>query len=116
MNYRVNRICAPAAVLLAGVLVGCSPQEQRQLQQDTHNLAQDVGESLRGATLASKVTAVLSVRKGVDLSGIRITSESKGAITLSGHVRNQEERKRVVDTVNGTTGVDKVVNNLRIEP
>jgi len=38
-------------------------------------------------------------------------------VTISGHVRNQQEKKLVVETVDGTRGVDKVVaTDLRIAP
>ena len=115
MVYRVKRIYAPASFLLAGLLFGCNPQDAQHLEQDTRHLAQDTGQAFGSATLATKVSTVLSLRKGVDMSGIHIDS-ADGVVTLGGHVRNQEEKKRVVDTVNGITGVDKVVDNLRVQP
>jgi len=104
-----------AALTLVSFAYGCNPQDAQQLSQDTRHLAEDTGHALGSATLASKVETVLSLRKGVDMSGLHIDTKD-GVVTLSGHVRNQEERTRVVNTVNGIRGVDQVVDNLRIAP
>jgi osmotically-inducible protein OsmY len=104
-----------AASLLIG-LSGCNPQDASNLSKDTAHLAKDTGEALGSATLAGKVNTVLSLRKGVDMSGIHIDAASDGVVTLGGHVRNTEERQRVVETVNGIRGVDKVIDNLKVSP
>ena len=116
MNYRYNRFFAPMAFLLTGLLFGCSPHDASQIQQDTHQLAKDTGKAVGGVTLATKVNTALSMHKGVDMSGLHIDTTGDGTVTLGGHVRNEEEKKTVEETAKGVTGVNKVVNNLRVAP
>ena len=116
MNSRDKRLFIPAALLLAGLLFGCNSQDASQLQQDTHQLAQDTGKAVGGVALQGKVATALSMHKGVDMSGIHIDTDSSGVVTLGGHVRNTQEKKTVVATAEGVTGVSKVVDNLRVQP
>ena len=62
------------------------------------------------------VEEIPSSKKGVDMSGMHIEA-SGGKVMLSGHVRNKEERQRVVETVDGIRGVDTVeAKDLRVQP
>ncbi len=103
--------CALAAILL---LTGCNPQDARNLSQDLGRTAQHTGQALGNARLAASVNSVLLQRKGVDMSGLHVEAQD-GVVTLGGHVRSAQERRIVVETVKGVRGVEKVVNNLRIQ-
>jgi osmotically-inducible protein OsmY len=104
-----------SALCGSALLIGCNPQDAQNLTQDTRQLAEHTGQALGSASLAAKVNTVLSIRKGVDMSGLHVEAKG-GVVTLGGHVRNAEERRRIVDTVEGIRGVDKVVDNLHIQP
>ena len=107
---------AIGGLLLMAMLAGCNSQDAKNLGQDTAALAKDTGQALGGATLAGKVNSVLALRKGVDMSGMHIEA-SGSTITLSGHVRNSEEKQRVINTVDGIRGVEHIeAKNLRVQP
>jgi osmotically-inducible protein OsmY len=93
---------------------GCNPRDAGNLTEDTKNLVKHTGEAVGSVGLAGKVNTVLSLRKGVDMSGLHIEADN-GVVKVGGHVRNAEEKRRVLDTVDGIRGVDKVVDDLRIE-
>lgn len=99
-------------VLLAAF--GCNPRDAGNISRDTGNLVKHTGEALGSATVAGKVNTVLSLRKGVDMSGLHIEADD-GTVTVGGHVRNAEEKQRVLETVNNTRGVEKVIDKLRIQ-
>jgi len=113
---RIKGIGPIGALLITGLLAGCNPQDAKNLGQDTATLAKDTTQALGSATLASKVNTVLALRKGVDMSGLHIDAQG-GTVTIGGHVRNSEEKKRILDTVDGIRGVDKIVStDLRVQP
>jgi len=113
---RIKEIGPIGALLIIGLLAGCNPQDAKNLGQDTATLAKDTGQALGSATLATKVNTVLSLRKGVDMSGLHIDAKD-GTVTIGGHVRNSEEKKRILDTVDGIRGVDKIISSdLRVKP
>lgn len=102
-----------ALVLIFSVL-GCNPKDASNISRDAGALAKSTAGAMGSATVAGKVNTVLSLRKGVDMSGLHIEAEG-GTVTVGGHVRNAAEKRRVLETVDGTRGVEKVVDKLRIE-
>jgi hyperosmotically inducible protein len=99
---------------LAACLGGCNPEDAGSLARDTQQLAKTTGTALGNAGLQSKVVAKLSATKGVSMKGLHIETKDR-VVTVSGHVRNAAERKRVVAEIEETSGVDKVIDKLRIQ-
>lgn len=103
-------LCAAAA------LAGCNSEDASKLKDDASNLAQDVGKSVGGMTLAGKVNTALALRKDVDMKYLHIEAKN-GVVTVTGHVKSSDEKGRVFDVINNTVGVEKVDNTgLRVEP
>ena len=48
------------------------------------------------------------------MRGLHIEADG-GTVTVGGHVRNVEEKKRVLDTVEGIRGVEKVIDKLNVK-
>src|SRR5689334_21781143 len=105
MSRPNTRTLWPLGLVTIFFLAGCNPQDAQNLTQDTRQLAQHTGQALGSASLAAKVNSALAMRKGVDMSGLHVDVQG-GTVTLGGHVRNREERTRIVDTVEGVRGVD----------
>lgn len=104
-----------ASILAALVLSGCNQEDSRDLQRDAGKLVKTAETSIKNASVAVKVSTVLSLRKGVDMSGFRVGSK-EGTITLTGTVRTAEEKKLVLETAMGVRGVEKIVDELKVEP
>ncbi len=100
--------------LVAALAGGCNSDDARELSQDAGKLAKTAGRAAGNVGLAAKVNTALVNRKGIDMSGLRVETKD-GVVTVGGHVRNAEERRRVIDTIDGVRGVEKVVDNLRIQ-
>lgn len=96
-------------------LCGCNRQDTENLKRDVGTLAKSSSKAAENAALAGKVNAKLATTKGISMSGLHVEAEN-GTVTLGGHVRDKAERDRVLHTVQETTGVEKVVSNLRIQP
>jgi osmotically-inducible protein OsmY len=110
------RILAAALLSLAlPILAGCNAKDAQNLGRDAQSVTRHTGEALGNAKVAASVNTVLTLRKGVDMRGLHIDSQG-GTVTVGGHVRNKAEKRRVLDTVNNTRGVEKVIDNLKVEP
>jgi osmotically-inducible protein OsmY len=101
-------------LFLLMLLAGCNPGDARDIAQDTGKLAKTTAKAAGNASVAASVNTVLSLRKGVDMSGLHIEAEG-GTVTVGGHVRNAEEKKRVLETVDGIRGVEKVIDKLNVK-
>ena len=108
--------CQWGALAVAGLigLAGCNSQDVNNLGADTKRLGQDIGPAVGNAALTTKVTTHLSFHKGVDMSGLHLETSDK-TVTVSGHVRDAGMRKKVIEAVRETAGVDRVVDKLNIQ-
>ena len=96
------------------ILGGCNSQDAASLKRDTAQLAGTVTRAADNAQLAGRINAALAQRKGVDMSGLKVEAKG-GVVTLSGMVRDANERTRIVDTVRGIRGAETVVSHLKIQ-
>lgn len=94
-------------------LAGCNSRDAGNLTSDVKDIAGHAGQAVGSTALAAKVNAALVMKKGVDMSGLHIEAKD-GVVTVGGHVRNANEKKTVLATVKETSGVDKLVDQLRI--
>src|SRR4051812_36706530 len=101
--------------LAALAIAGCNSQDAQNLSQDAKSIAGHAGQAIGGMTLAGKVNTALALRKDVDIKTLHIDAKD-GVVTVGGHVKTAEEKQRVIDAINNTVGVDKVVDDLRVEP
>ena len=96
-------------------LVGCNPEDAKNMSQDTAKLANSTGKALGNASLFTKINTRLSTNKGISMKGLHV--DVKGSeVTLGGYVRTKAEKAKVYHLTEETTGVEKVINNLRIQP
>lgn len=100
-------------MLVLASLIGCNQEDAQNITEDAKSLAASTGKAIGGMTLAGKVNAALALRKDVDMTGLHIEAKD-GVVTVGGHVESAQEKKLVLDVVNGTKGVERVVDQLRI--
>ncbi|MGZ3236576.1 MAG: BON domain-containing protein [Burkholderiaceae bacterium] len=70
---------------------------------------------VKDSAITTKIKAKLAVEKIKTLAQVRVDTDAKGAVVLSGFVRNQEQQDRAVAIASNTEGVTSVKNNLRIK-
>jgi hyperosmotically inducible periplasmic protein len=111
----MGRIIVAAAVAAAlAALCGCNPEDAGNLGRDIRSTAGHSAVALGNAKVAGSVNTVLTLRKGVDMSGLHVEAKD-GVVTLGGHVRDEAEHRRVVETVRNTRGVERVIDQLRVQ-
>ncbi len=93
---------------------GCNPKDEDNLKRDAGNLAQSASTALSNASVSGKVNAVLSWRRDLDISGIKIEVEG-GKVTLSGHVPSEAQHHTILDLVKGTKGVENVDDSIKAD-
>lgn len=106
----------PTFFLLSAALVvaGCNSQDASDLKRDVGQVAKTATRAAGNAQLVVRANATLAQRKGVDVSGLHLEATG-GTLTVGGHVKSKEEKATVLATVKEIRGVDKVVDELRIQ-
>jgi hypothetical protein len=103
-------IIAVAAIML----LGCNSEDAQHLTSDAKNLAEHSAKAIGGMTLAGKVNMALALHKDVDMTGLHVEAKD-GVVKVGGHVDTAKEKATVLQVVEGTKGVDKVVDDLRVQ-
>ena len=109
-----SRVWALGVAAVGLWLAGCNSTDMNNLRSDTQKLGKDIGPTVGNAALAAKVNTHMTMHKGIDVSGLHVEADGK-TVTVSGHVRDEGMRKKVVSAVQETTGVDHVVAKLNIQ-
>lgn len=105
-----------AFILIAAVVItGCNDQDAKDLGQDTGKLVETAARSARNAGPVVAVNTVLGLRKDLDITGLRVTAEGS-TVTIGGHVKTRKEKATVLELAKNTKGVDKLIDEIRVEP
>jgi osmotically-inducible protein OsmY len=103
MKTSVVKLLGSAVVALALVACAGGPNER------------STGEVFDDGTILAKTKAALV--KDPEIHGSSIDVDvNRGQVTLTGVVRSESERKKVLETVWGVKGVQSVQTDLRVEP
>jgi hyperosmotically inducible periplasmic protein len=70
---------------------------------------------VKDSAITTKIKSKLAIEKISTLAHVRVDTDAKGAVVLSGIVRTQEQEDRAVAIASNTEGVTSVKNNLRIK-
>jgi hyperosmotically inducible protein len=83
----------------------------RRAGHQAGKVASETGAALTDGWITSKIKAQLMATDGVQASAIDVTTTDR-VVTLTGHVRSDDERQKVMRIVWKTHGVDRVVDQL----
>jgi hyperosmotically inducible protein len=70
---------------------------------------------VKDSVITTKVKAKLAAEKMKSLVHIRVDTDSKGVVVLSGKVRTQKEADKAVSIAQGTEGVTSVTSNIVVK-
>lgn len=90
---------------------GCNQTDSTELTRDAKKFAETGARALENASLGAKVTTALALRKGIDITRIRVNSEA-GTVILSGMVVTKKEKQLVLSVAVNTKGVEKVIDKI----
>ncbi len=70
---------------------------------------------MKDSAITAKIKAKLADEKMSSLAHVRVDTDNKGAVVLSGTVRTREEANKSVSIARATEGVTSVTNHLRVK-
>jgi hyperosmotically inducible protein len=69
---------------------------------------------VKDSAITTKVKAQMALDKQVSALHIKVDTDNKGIVTLSGKAKSQEEADKAVSIARGVEGVVSVENNIQI--
>jgi hyperosmotically inducible protein len=70
---------------------------------------------VKDSIITTKVKAKLAEEKMASLVNVKVDTDAKGAVYLSGNVKTQQEADKAVSIARGTDGVTSVMSKLKIK-
>jgi hyperosmotically inducible periplasmic protein len=106
MKIKLATICLVIGTLLAPVVAHA---------EDTDSDRKHPKAYVKDSVITTKIKTKLAAEKIKSLIHIKVDTDSKGEVVLSGKVRSQEEADKAVSIARETEGVASVTNNLKIK-
>jgi hyperosmotically inducible protein len=69
---------------------------------------------VKDSAITAKIKAKLAEEKLSSLAHVRVDTDNKGAVVLSGNVKSKEEADRAVAIAHGVQGVTSVTSKLKV--
>ena len=86
------------------------------LAADNKTVTQSVKEGASDAAITTKVKAAYAKDKDVSMLNIKVDTDYKGVVTLSGNAKSQMEADKAVTLAKDVSGVTSVTSNIKVQP
>jgi len=83
---------------------------------DIKSATESVKENVGDAVITTKIKAEFAKDKQVSARNIKVDTDDKGVVTLSGNARSKAEADKAVKIARDTKGVSSVRNDIQITP
>src|SRR5579862_976229 len=98
-----------------------SAQAAANSAQAAANSAQATANSAQATVpqnteIASKIEAEMASQNVASITGINVSADSTGVVSLTGSARSQDDIDKVVSIAQNTAGVSAVNNSVRVQP
>lgn len=74
------------------------------------------GEFVKDSAITTQIKAKILAADNIDSMQIKVDTDNNGVVVLTGAVKSQAEKEKVHNIAHSVDGVQKVMNNLVINP
>ena len=83
--------------------------------KDKPSVTEKVKENVGDAVITTKIKAEFAKDKQVSALNIKVDTDDKGVVTLSGNAKNKAEADKAVKIARDTKGVSSVKNEIKVQ-
>lgn len=105
-------ILGVGGMIIAGRM-GINKKEASELEQSATTMWTRTKEAAGNFSVAGKVKAVLSWRKGISGGDLEVSSAGS-VVTIKGKAKDAAQKKLILDLANNVEGVEKVVDEIKV--
>ena len=107
VNTKIMTACFVVATLLAPVAIRAAEVGEKDRTQPV--------AFVKDSAITTKIKTKLAAEKLSSLVKIRVDTDAKGMVVLSGTARSQEAIDKAASIARGTEGVVSVQNNIKVK-
>ena len=78
--------------------------------------AEGAGEFVKDSAITTQIKAKILAAENIDSMQIKVDTDKNGVVVLTGAVKSEAEKEKVHNIAHSVDGVQKVMNNLVINP
>src|SRR5687768_785011 len=78
--------------------------------------AEGAGEFVKDSAITTQIEAKILAAENIDSMQIKVDTDKNGVVVLTGAVKSEAEKEKVHNIAHSVDGVQKVMNNLVINP
>ena len=83
--------------------------------QEKKSMTESVKENVSDSVITTKIKAEYAKDKEVSALNIRVDTDDKGVVTLSGNAKSKAEADKAVRIARDTKGVSSVKNEIKVQ-
>lgn len=106
MKIQLAATCFVVGTLLTPVVAHAEDKDSDRTHPMTY---------VKDSAITTKIKAKLAGEKMSSLKDIKVDTDNKGAVVLSGKVKSQEEADKAASIARETEGVTSVQSNIRVQ-
>jgi len=72
------------------------------------------GKEKDSITASTRSPSQILKKNGIDPSGLKFSFGSDGTVTINGNLQSESDRQRVLDALDGTPGIEKIVDHMSV--
>jgi hyperosmotically inducible protein len=102
-------------LVIGALIVPVAGYAADNMSKDKPSVTEKVKESVRDAVITTKIKAEFAKDKQVSALNIKVDTDDKGVVTLSGNARSKAEADKAVKIARDTKGVSSVKNEIKVQ-
>lgn len=83
-------------------------------KKDTPTRTEKAKEAISDSVITTKIKAEFAKDKGVSALNIKVDTDDKGAVTLSGNAKSKDEAAKAESIAKSVNGVKSVKNDIQV--
>jgi osmotically-inducible protein OsmY len=116
MNSRLLAILVIAALSMPALSFAQAKQSTTdRVKENVKDTTEKVKENVKDSVITTKIKAEYAKDEQVSFRRIRVDTDDRGVVTLSGTARSKAERSKAVTIAKNTEGVVTVKNQIKVQ-
>jgi hyperosmotically inducible periplasmic protein len=102
-------------LVIGALIVPVAGYAADNMSKDKPSVTEKVKESVGDAVITAKIKAEFAKDKQVSALNIKVDTDDKGVVALSGNARSKAEADKAVKIARDTKGVSSVKNEIKVQ-
>ena len=101
--------------MIGGLILPVAGYAADNMSKDKPSVTEKIKENVGDAVITTKIKVEFAKDKQVSAMNIKVDTDDKGVVTLSGNAKSKAEVDKAVKIARDTKGVNSVKNEIKVQ-